>query len=319
MGRLDLSNSSFLYMKPSMINYSFIIPHHNTPDLLQRLVDSIPQRDDIEIIVVDDNSDYDKKANISRPGVRTIYIDKLQTKGAGHARNVGMDNSSGKWLLFADADDFYKPNFIEVLDEYKDDDIEILFFNIESVDSVTLKPINRGKVLQKYIDQYGGAEDYENALRYFVFFPWCKMINHAFVKLYNFRFEEISVLNDSFFALQTGHFAKKIKVDKRKIYTWTFRLGSIANSKVTKRKYTDVINVYRRRQEAFNYIGHPEWNLRSVKGRYSQSIFRYIFRMSRKHSVSSGVCALFYYLTHKAEIERGAYYYVDILKELGSK
>ena len=68
-----------------MINYSFIIPHHNTPDLLQRLVDSIPQRDDIEIIVVDDNSDYDKKANISRSDVRTIYIDKVQTKGAGRA------------------------------------------------------------------------------------------------------------------------------------------------------------------------------------------------------------------------------------------
>lgn len=39
------------------INYSFIIPHRNVPHLLQRCIDSIPKRDDIQIIIVDDNSD----------------------------------------------------------------------------------------------------------------------------------------------------------------------------------------------------------------------------------------------------------------------
>ena len=43
------------------INYSFIIPHKNCPDLLQRCVDSIPERDDVQVIVVDDNSDEGKK------------------------------------------------------------------------------------------------------------------------------------------------------------------------------------------------------------------------------------------------------------------
>jgi glycosyltransferase involved in cell wall biosynthesis len=44
-----------------MYNYSFIIPHKNCPDLLQRCVDSIPDRDDVQVIVVDDNSDEGKK------------------------------------------------------------------------------------------------------------------------------------------------------------------------------------------------------------------------------------------------------------------
>lgn len=303
----------------NIITYSFIIPHHNTPVLLQRLIDSIPQRNDIEIIVVDDNSDDDKKPNVIRSDIMTICINKENTKGAGHARNIGMDAAKGKWLLFADSDDFYQKGFINILDEYKDDDIDILFFNIDSVDTITLKPIKRGNTLKNYIEEYDGTKDRENTLRYFVFFPWCKMINNNFVKHYNFRFEEISILNDSFFALQTGHFAKKIKVDKRKLYTWTFRVGSIANSKVTKNKYVDVINVYRRRKEVFCYIGHPEWNLKSVKGRYSQSIYRYIFRLSKKHSIISGICALKYYITHWHEIERGSGYYVDIFKELGNK
>lgn len=91
-------------MKTEII-YSIVIPHRNTPDLLQRLIDSIPMREDIEIIVVDDNSDKDKKAAISRSDVRTIYIDKEHSRGAGRARNVGMDAAKGKWLLFADADE----------------------------------------------------------------------------------------------------------------------------------------------------------------------------------------------------------------------
>ena len=37
------------------INYSIIIPHKNSAILLKRCLDSIPQRNDIEIIVVDDN------------------------------------------------------------------------------------------------------------------------------------------------------------------------------------------------------------------------------------------------------------------------
>ncbi len=36
--------------------FSIIIPHHNIPDLLGRCLRSIPERDDIQVIVVDDNS-----------------------------------------------------------------------------------------------------------------------------------------------------------------------------------------------------------------------------------------------------------------------
>lgn len=38
------------------INYSIIIPHYGIPELLGRCLRSIPERDDIQVIVVDDNS-----------------------------------------------------------------------------------------------------------------------------------------------------------------------------------------------------------------------------------------------------------------------
>ena len=38
------------------IKYSIIIPHKNSPDLLKRCLESIPDRTDIQVVVVDDNS-----------------------------------------------------------------------------------------------------------------------------------------------------------------------------------------------------------------------------------------------------------------------
>ena len=110
-------------------NYSFIIPHRNSPKLLERCLNSIPQREDIEVIVIDDNSDVVCKPMIHRPDVTLIEIDAEHSKGAGRARNYGMANAKGKWLLFADCDDFYEKGFIDVLDKYKDSTFDIIFYD----------------------------------------------------------------------------------------------------------------------------------------------------------------------------------------------
>ena len=300
------------------ITYSFVIPHHNTPDLLQRLVDSIPQREDIEVIVVDDNSDDDKRANINRLDVKTIYIDKEHTKGAGHARNVGMDAAAGKWLLFADADDFYKPNFIEVLDEYKNDDIEMLFFNVDSVDSVTLQSSerNRARSYQKLISNYDGSEDSINHLLFFTYGPWRRMLLREYVLRLGIRFEEICVTNDSFFSLQISYFAKRWKVEKRIIYTLTYTEGSLTYSKTTKQKYVTILNVFRRRAKLYKYMGHPEWNWKSYRGIISQSPLNYLYRLYKTQPFPIMLSASWYYLTHCYSIEKNAYYYVDLIKSI---
>mgnify|MGYP003305656243 CR=1 FL=1 len=93
-----------------MINYSIIIPHKNIPLLLQRCLDSIPIRDDLEVIVVDDDSDpslvdFDSFPGKDRKDVE-IVLDKMG-KGAGASRNIGLSRAKGKWVVFCDADDFF--------------------------------------------------------------------------------------------------------------------------------------------------------------------------------------------------------------------
>ena len=56
------------------INFSIIIPTKNIPDLLLRCLESIPQRSDIEIIVVDDNSDREIVDVKNYPGTNNQQV-----------------------------------------------------------------------------------------------------------------------------------------------------------------------------------------------------------------------------------------------------
>jgi len=297
------------------LNYSFIIPHHNTPDLLQRLIDTIPQRDDIEIIVVDDNSDEGRKANITRSDVRTICIDKVHTKGAGHARNVGMEVATGKWLLFADADDLYKPGFIDVLDEHKDDDIEILFFNVDSVDSDTLIPNNRAKIPSSIIANYDGSEKTTFELLYLNYSPWNKMISSQFIKNKKLSYEEILKGNDVLFALELASFVKTFKVENRILYTLTYYKESLTYGKKTINKYMCTLNNMIHRRTFFKEMGFEKWYRTSIRGTQNNSPLRFIFGLIRK-SPKTGLIVLSNYIFNYYSIWNNSDYYLKQIKLL---
>ena len=113
------------------MNYSIIIPHKNTPELLRRCIKSIPQRDDLEIIIVDDNSskeivDFDNFPGLNRKNTTVIF--NKEGKGAGNARNIAIPKTNGKYVIFADSDDFFNDYFIDILNDYCNKDFDIVYF-----------------------------------------------------------------------------------------------------------------------------------------------------------------------------------------------
>ena len=105
-------------------NYSIIIPHKDTPDLLQRCLDSIPLREDVEIIVIDDNSSPRKVDFGHFPKWNGEHFHVFLTKegkGPGYARNVGLDHAQGRWVVFADADDFFTKDFAGLRNNWKNE------------------------------------------------------------------------------------------------------------------------------------------------------------------------------------------------------
>ena len=164
------------------INFSFIIPHKNIPDLLQRCINSIPKRDDIQIIIVDDNSDNSIVDFMSFPGKNWGNVDLIFTKenlGAGYARNRGIEMAKGKWLLFSDADDFFTNDLNKILDYVVNSEKDLIVFDTNSVDSVTLLPTSNREDTVKL---YNKTND-ENILRYVHHTVWGKVFKNEIIKL----------------------------------------------------------------------------------------------------------------------------------------
>lgn len=238
--------------------YTFIIPHHNCPILLNRCLDSIPQREDIQIIVVDDNSDEDKRPCIKRNDVEVIYIDAEHTKGAGRARNYGLKAAKGKWLLFADCDDFYAEGFLDVLDKHKDEDIEVLYFNYNYLNGGNGSIIKDNK-LQNYIESYNGTKYVSDYIRYCNKTPWTKMFKNSFVRLNKMYFEEVPNGNDILFSICAGHKCRQYNIIHDRLYNYVKTSNSIVTSKKNVQEYICSLVHVLQHNYVLHFIGHKEW------------------------------------------------------------
>lgn len=218
-----------------MINYSIIIPHYNIPELLIRCIRSIPERNDVEVIIVDDNSpdgeNYPQRySDLKRNGLTYIHLDK--NIGGGGARNIGLKHAKGKWLIFADADDFFNYCFNDVLDEYIDCHSDVIYFKANSIDTLTYinteRALGRCNRVDCYLKQPN--EKSEFFLRFETGEPWCKIIRRDITEANKIEFEETPINNDTRFAYLVGYYAKTIGADKRAIYCLTDREKSVSRT-----------------------------------------------------------------------------------------
>ena len=93
---------------------SIIIPTHNRPHLLWRVVESARQSGtNVEIIVVDDAS-TDETASVCKKLTDIKYIRLERNQGVAGARNVGILASTGRYVAFLDDDDVRLPGSIDV-------------------------------------------------------------------------------------------------------------------------------------------------------------------------------------------------------------
>lgn len=202
-------------------NYSVVVPYYDKYNLFLKAVESIPDRDDIQIIIVDNSPKFLSTEQLPiKQMASVVYATSSPQKGAGCARNEGLRHVEGRFILFLDADDYFTAEAFVAFDKYLESVYDIIFFKPTSIKLSDGSPSERqGDWIQK-IDNWFSTGD-ERPLRYRWGGPVCKMFRSEFIKQGGWLFEEIPVNNDAWFSLMTGHNADKIAADKTVVYVIT--------------------------------------------------------------------------------------------------
>lgn len=102
---------------------SIIIPVYNASAVIQRCLESINRQNyrKLEILFVDDcctDDSMDKLNDFLRQNITDLKIKCIHhehNRGVAAARNTGLDNATGEYIYYLDADDFMEGNAIELM------------------------------------------------------------------------------------------------------------------------------------------------------------------------------------------------------------
>lgn len=128
-----------------MIKLSVVIPVYNQEDLIVRAIESVPKRDDVEIIVVDDGSTdgtgkviWDNLDKFS-DNLKAILLRKNQ--GVANALNNGLREIQGEYYVALGSDDyFYTDRLNDFIDNDLNDKVDMVYFCLERNDGSLIEP-----------------------------------------------------------------------------------------------------------------------------------------------------------------------------------
>lgn len=218
-----------------MIDFSIIIPFRGDGILLKKLLHTIPDTTGIQVIVADNNNiHYD---NSFFDDCRPILLIPVEPKrGAGGSRNEALKHAEGKWIIFADADDYFADCAFEVFSDYIGSTADLVYFKSEGININTGKHADRADYYSSLIDRFLLSENNDSDLRYRVGVPWGKMYKRTLIEKNSIVFDEIVAGNDAFFSHSCGFYSKKIEAINKVLYYVTVSEGSL-----TQRKDSEVI------------------------------------------------------------------------------
>lgn len=198
-----------------------IIPVHNAEKHLKQCLGSVIAQTerDIEIICVDDGS-IDSSLQILHSYAASddrISIITQEQKGAGAARNIGLDQAKGKYLSFLDADDFFEADMLQTAGNRADlSEADVVVYGtwVYSTQRNSNRQakwlLNTSNIPNK--DVFSSNDMPDLIFNTFANCAWNKLIRADFVKNNNLRFQEIRRANDLFFSQSVICLADRISV-----------------------------------------------------------------------------------------------------------
>ncbi len=251
---------------------SIVVPVYNGEKYISKCLDSLINQSykNIEIIIINDGSsdNTEKICNKYKEIDSRIKVISIENGGVSKARNIGIENATGQFLMFCDSDDYvakdwcklllenYKENNLIVCDYYNVIDNEVKEFDYErpKVDSV----INKADFLKLRL--YG-----INA-------PWNKIYYLEVIKNNNIRFDEnISLGEDLRFNIRyLDAISGNINFIKTKLYFYTLSRENCLTNRIYKDYDIQCIEQYNFIREYMSIFGTKNYEVWQI---FYNSIF----------------------------------------------
>lgn len=249
---------------------SIIVPVYNVEKWLSRCVNSILGQTytNFELILVNDGStdssykickDYLKKDN------RIKLIDK-KNGGLSEARNFGISNAKGKYIIFIDSDDYINKNYIAIL--YKaivtnNSDIAICEYNEVAENGDFLKEVSlnepenenvvTGKEVIRYLLKNNGTAN---------IVAWNKIYKRELFN--NIRYQVGKFYEDEYIVVPLMWNIERICLIRKPLYNYVQRSGSIMLSPFTLKKVKDIDSFRQKRINFFKTKKNKEFYFLAV-------------------------------------------------------
>ncbi len=214
---------------------SIIIPVYNAQEYLRRCVESVLGQEytDFELILVDDGSQDSSGAICEEyaqrdPRVRVIH---KENEGVSAARNLAMENARGRWLQFADSDDWVTPDATKLmvrLAEEEGCDLVISDFYRVAGERVSQKgDIEEDGALTR--EQFA-AHMMENPADFYYGVLWNKLYRRELIRKHRLRMNpDISWCEDFMFNLEYIRYAERFCALRAPVYYYVKRKGSLVS------------------------------------------------------------------------------------------
>lgn len=253
---------------------SIIVPIYNAEKYLEKCLESILKQTyiNIELILINDGStdNSDKICERYRKIDNRIKYFEQNNQGVSSARNKGMKESTGDFLIFVDADDYIEPNMIELLyTNAKENRCEIVIcnYNIVNANKIIQKEylINSSIITSEEFIKYMLSEEYYQG------YLWNKLIDKRIIS--NYRFDkDISIMEDLLFLLELSPKINKVYILKDEYLYYYVQHNSSALHKKNIQKITNSLMAY---EKILDYINQN--NLILLDDNYYYYVWNYVY------------------------------------------
>ena len=235
-----------------------IVAAYNSGQTIVRCIDSILNQTykNLEILIVDDESTDDTHDICAQHYARrgNIRFISVPHAGVSTVRNKGLDYASGDYVMFVDADDYVKPDYVEkmVTSLETEDGCDMCICSYERVIYNSYYPI---KSLQKpgiiSRDRYLLDTLSDPGHHYFGVI-WNKIFRNGIIQKNNIRFHQDITLGEDFvFSLEYLKYARKVNVLEDRLYLYCYHSWNTL-SRIQEKRLWDCENEMNNRDRIFD-------------------------------------------------------------------